>query len=247
MRDGRDLRGELRSILSDSHAAGSAAARICAACPDLLQVSGAALSITSGNALRATVCVSDPVMARIEELQFTTGVGPCVDAITTGRPVLSSDLAAPTEVRWPGFSREAQQAGVRAIFALPLRVGAIRLGVMDLYRDAPGGLSPLDLADAVTVADTATLAVIDMHGSTPVSDFDQECWDLATFYRVEVHQATGVLMHQLGFSAVEALATLRARAYTSGLPVVELARQIVAGAVAEPRNSGRPASNDPDG
>jgi hypothetical protein len=241
------LRDVLRSILFDSHATESTAARICAACPDLLPVTGAAISITGGTALRATVCVSDRVMARVEELQFTTGVGPCVDAITTGRPVLASDLAATSEARWPGFADEARQAGVRAIFALPLRIGAIRLGVMDLYRDAPGGLSPLDLADAVTVADTATLAVIDMHGSTPVSDLDEEWWDLATFYRVEVHQATGVLMHQLGVSAVEALARLRGRAYTSGLPVVELARRIVASAVAVPRQPDRAARNDRDG
>jgi GAF domain-containing protein/ANTAR domain-containing protein len=240
MRDPHDLRRALRSLLVDTHSSQSAAARICAASPDLLPVTGAAIAIAGADGSRGTVCVSDSVMARIEDLQFTTGVGPCVDAIVEGRPVLTADLNARDETRWPGFAYEAQRAGVRAIFALPLRIGAIRLGVMDLYRDTPGGLSRPDLADALTVADTATLALIDMHGRKPAGELDQEWWDLDTFYRVEVHQATGVLMQQLDLPAVEALAVLRARAYASGVAVIDLARSVVGSAAPRPPPGSRP-------
>jgi len=228
MRDRGEVRRVLRSILADPDAEESAAVRVCAACLDLLPVTGAAIAITDGDGLRGTVCVTDPVMARIEDLQFTTGVGPCVDAITEGRPVLTADLDAGAEARWPGFAYEAKQAGVRAIFALPLRIGAIKLGVMDLYRDSPGGLSRPDLADALTVADMAALAIVDMHGTKPAGDLDEEWWNLDTFYRVEVHQATGVLMYDLDLSAAEALASLRARAFASGVTVLDLSRSIVA-------------------
>ena len=77
----------------------------------------------------------------MEELQFTLGEGPCVESSGTGRPVLQPDLARTGPARWPGFSAAALEAGIGAVFALPLRVGAIRLGVLDLYRDAVGGLS----------------------------------------------------------------------------------------------------------
>jgi hypothetical protein len=223
-----DLRGTLRSILSDSQTRESAAARICAACPTLLHVTGAGISIAAKAGQRGTVCTSDAVMDRIEDLQFTTGVGPCVDAISLGAPVLASHLDASTEARWPGFALEARLAGAEAIFALPLRMGAIRLGAMDLYRDAPGPLSSEELADALTIAETATLAVLSMHDVTPAGDLDQEWWDLVSFYRVEIHQATGVLMDTLDLSAGEALARLRARAFASNVGVVELARSIVA-------------------
>ena len=228
MRDREDLPSILRSILIDSHASNTAAVRICAACPDLLPVTGAALTITGSASVRGTVCVSDPVMGRIEDLQFTTGIGPCIDAITHGTPVLVPELDASAEARWPGFAYEAKKAGAQAIFALPLRIGAIRLGAMDLYRDGPGGLSHPELAAALMVANTATLAVISMHDVTPAGDLDEEWWDLASFYRVEIHQATGMLMHQFDITAVEALVRLRARAFTSDVPVLKLARSIVA-------------------
>jgi hypothetical protein len=223
-----DLRQTLRAILADSRSTDSAAARICAACTTLLPVSGAAISITASAGQRGTVCTSDAVMERIEDLQFGTGVGPCVDAITSGAAVLAPHLDASLEARWPGFAYEASRAGAQALFALPLRVGAIRLGAMDLYRDTPGGLSTSDLTDALLIADAATLAVISMHDVTPAGDLDDEWWDLVTFYRVEIHQATGMLMDKLDVPAVEALARLRARAFASGIGVLELARQIVA-------------------
>jgi hypothetical protein len=222
-----DLRDTLRAILSDSRATESAAARICAACTTLLPVTGAAISVTADAGQRGTVCTSDAVMDRIEDLQFGTGVGPCVDAISSGAAVLAPHLDASSEVRWPGFAYEATRAGAAAIFALPLRVGAIRLGAIDLYRDTPGGLSAAELADALLIADAATLAVISMHDRTPAGDLDDEWWDVVTFYRVEIHQATGMIMDKLEVPALEALARLRARAFASGLGVLELARQIV--------------------
>jgi hypothetical protein len=228
MLERQELRDTLRAILSDSEATDSAAARICAACATLLPVTGAAISIIGSAGQRGTVCTSDVVMERIEDLQFGTGVGPCVDAISSGAAVLAPQLDASSEARWPGFAVEATRAGARAIFALPLRVGAIRLGAMDLYRDTPGGLSTTELTDALLIADAATLAVISMHDTTPAGDLDDEWWDVVTFYRVEIHQATGMLMDKLDVSAIEALARLRARAFAKGIGVVELARRIVA-------------------
>ena len=63
--------------------------------------------------------------------------------------------------RWPAFAPAACQAGAGAIFAFPLRIGAIRAGVMGLYRERPGPLSAFQLGDALIFADTATLLLLD--------------------------------------------------------------------------------------
>ena len=76
----------------------------------------------------------------IEELQYTLGEGPCVEAHTLNRVVLEPDLAHPSVPRWLAFTPHAVEAGVRAVFAFPLQVGTARLGALDLYRDGPGGL-----------------------------------------------------------------------------------------------------------
>lgn len=100
----------------------------------------------------AVVCATDEGSARIEELQFTLGEGPCVDAVRTGAPVLVPNLGEPNDLnvdRRPGFMEGAGAAGVRAVFAFPLRVGAINVGALDLYRNRPGALTAAQLSGAL--------------------------------------------------------------------------------------------------
>ena len=65
--------------------------------------------------------------------------------------------------RWPVFALAARQAGAAAIFAFPLQIGAIRAGVLGLYRERPGPLTAFQLGDALIFADTATLLLLDAH------------------------------------------------------------------------------------
>ena len=93
---------------------------------------------------------------------LTLGEGPCLDAATSGGPVLASDLAGgESGRRWPVFALAARQAGAAAIFAFPLQIGAIRAGVLGLYRERPGPLTAFQLGDALIFADTATLLLLD--------------------------------------------------------------------------------------
>ena len=98
---------------------------------------------------RGVLCSSDSTSGAVEDLQFTLGEGPCVDACRSGLPVFEPDLAAPGVSRWPAFTPPAMLAGVRAIFGFPLQVGSVRLGALDLYNDQPGDLRPEQVAEAV--------------------------------------------------------------------------------------------------
>jgi hypothetical protein len=155
-----------------------------------------------------------------------------VDASQTGRPVLQPDLARTAPLRWPAFAGGALQAGVRAVFAFPLRVGAIRVGVLDLYRDRIGPLSADDLTEALSFADAATLVLLNAQAGSPVRGAVQVLDD-----RAEVHQATGVVSVQAGVGLAEALVLLRARAFADQRPIGDLARDVLAGA-ADFRNVG---------
>jgi hypothetical protein len=64
-------------------------------------------------------------------------------------------------LNWPAFTPAALHSGTRAVFALPLQVGAIRLGVLDLYWTRSGPLSPHEVADALVFADTAGMLLLD--------------------------------------------------------------------------------------
>jgi hypothetical protein len=60
-----------------------------------------------------------------------------------------------------GLRQAACQAGAAAIFAFPLRIGAIRAGVLGLYRERPGPLTACQLGDALIFADAATVLLLD--------------------------------------------------------------------------------------
>ena len=202
---------------------------ICRSCVAALGISGAGIAMVTEEGNRGVVCATDEASARIEELQFDLGEGPCIDAVAAGGPVMIPDLdhAAGVEpARWPIFRDASRAAGVRAVFAFPLRIGGITVGVLDLYRDAPGDLDDDALAMALLAADTAALTLLELDVSNGAV-FDGD--DIArSTYRLEVHQATGIVQVQLGVSAEVALVMLRARAFASGRPVAEVARDVVA-------------------
>ena len=128
--------------------------------------------------------------------------------------------------------RAARQAGAAAIFAFPLRIGAIRAGVLGLYRERPGPLTAFQLGDALIFADTATLLLLDAQDqagsdlTAPAGPGGQPA-DLA-LRRAEIDQATGMLTEQLGAGIGDAFVRLRAYAYARDLRLTDVARDIVA-------------------
>ena len=208
------------------------AADVCAAVVPGVQVTGAWLSAALDAQAGHLMQVTDEVSRQLADLQLTLGEGPLLDASASSGPVLASDLAdGEWGTRWPAFAPAASQAGAAAVFAFPLVVGAIRAGVLGLYRDRPGPLSDFQLGDALVFADTATLLLLDAHdgpGSTgPVDGPGGQPADLAS-YRAEIDQATGMLTEQLGVSITDAFVRLRAYAYVNDIQLADVARDIVA-------------------
>src|SRR6266702_8927187 len=132
----------LRRILAALSDGGEAwsSARLCGVCREIVDVNGAGVMLMSGDLPRGSLCPTGEVSELIEELQYTLGEGPCVDAYHQDEVVSEPDLADPVTRRWPVFSPAAVQAGARAVFGFPLRVGTVRLAALNLSRDCPGAL-----------------------------------------------------------------------------------------------------------
>jgi hypothetical protein len=202
--------------------------KICEVCVQLLGVTGAGISMVNGAGVRSMICATNDVSARVEDLQFTLGEGPCVDAVSIGSPVLVDDLTVTVDIateRWPTFLKEARLIGIGAIFALPLRIGAINVGALDLYRDAPGGLDTAHLTAALMAADAAALALVQQH-SGEMAIGDDGIWS-ASMSEHQVHQATGMVQMQLGVSTDEAFVRLRAKAFALGRTIAAVAADVV--------------------
>jgi ANTAR domain len=193
-----------------------------------LGVDGICAGLGTGTTGMVLAWGQEEVSAELEELQFTLGQGPGVDA-AAGAPVLVADLAA-AAARWPVFAPAAAELGVRAVFALPLRIGAISVGALLAHRATPGPLVDGALADAFALADAVTLLLLHRQstGTGRVGDGPQPGWARPATYRAEVYQATGMISVQLGVSVAEALVRLRAYAYADGRLIAEVAADVVA-------------------
>jgi hypothetical protein len=202
--------------------------QLCRAAAADLAASGVAISLLSEMGVSAVAAASDVLSERVEELQFTLGEGPCLDAFTSRRPVLTEDLGATGAHRWPGYSSAAAEHGVRAVFAFPLAVGRSCLGALDVYRTHPGPLSSRSLATASIFADYATTTLLTGQqqagpGQAPPG------LDEVLASRFELHQAQGMLTVQLGVGLEEAMVRLRAHAFAQGRSLAAVARDVLAG------------------
>ena len=200
-------------------------AALCRAAANWLAVDGASVTVVSGLGVREPLSATGELSVRLEELLFTTGEGPGADDFMFGSPMLIPDLELVTE-RWPGFVPAAVAAGARALFAFPLQAGAIRVGVLSLYRAQPGPLTPQQLADALVFGDIALQLLLDSAaGISGLAGYQP--LDGLSGSRAEVYQATGMISVQLGVSLEEALVRLRAHAFAASTPLDDVAGNVV--------------------
>ena len=128
------------------------------------------------------------------------------------------------------------------------------IDVLDLYRTTPGPLRGNELRDVVAAVDVTTFMLLsasartgaghpgdDVHpdGQHPGGRYpdggreraypsDGAWWDGLSSDRAEVHQATGMILAQLGVEAQDAFVRLRAHAFAARRPLAEVARDVVA-------------------
>ena len=214
------------AALSDGGEAWSSA-RLCGAFRGIADVSGAGVMLMSGDMPRGSLCTTDEVSQLIEELQYTLGEGPCVDAYHQDQVVSEPDLADPSTLRWPAFTGPALRAGVRAIFGFPLRAGAVRLGTLDLYRVSPGPLTGDQHADALVMADVLARWVLETQAGALPGTVAGELEAGADFH-FAVHNAAGIVSAQQDISVTEALIRLRAYSFSNDRLLAEVAHDVIA-------------------
>jgi hypothetical protein len=193
-----------------------------------LPATWAGISLVEEGQVGGTIAGSDGHARELEDLQFELGEGPCVDAIHARRAVLESDLGGAGFGRWPGYAPAAYQAGARGVFAFPLQVGAVCVGVLDVYQDRSGPLAADAVGTALGFADLAMDMLVDGQAEAPAGQVEPDVNEMLA-PRLEVYQAQGMVMVDLGVSLTEAMALLRAHAFTLGRPLGDVARDVVAG------------------
>jgi hypothetical protein len=212
--------------LHDTDGAGPAPARLCEGCADVMAMTGAGIMLMSGDVAQGSVCSSNRVSALIEDLQFTLGEGPSVEAYQRDRAVLEPDHSGAGAGRWVAFSPPAVAAGAVAVFGFPMRVGSIRMGALNLYRDRPGPLDDEQHADGLVLAGVAARSVLAMQADASPGMIGAEL-EAGADFRFVIHQASGMVSAQLDVTVGEALVRMRAFAFAHDRPLAVVAEDVV--------------------
>lgn len=199
---------------------------LCNSAAEIVGVSGAGVMLMAGALPQGSLCTTNRVSELIEELQYTLGEGPCVDAYEQDRVVSEIDLANPRTPRWLAFTSRVLEEGVRAIFGFPLRQGVARIGALNLYRDQPGPLTDDQHADALVLSEVIAKWVLDAQAAAPTGTVAAALVEESDFHFI-VQNAAGMVSVQLGVSVTEAHLRLRAYAFREGLLVRDVASAIV--------------------
>ncbi|SDT60646.1 GAF and ANTAR domain-containing protein [Actinoplanes derwentensis] len=218
----------IRRLVADGPAASAGAVtfltHLCRVAARELPATGVGISLMAEKGVRGLCVASDDLGERLEELQFVLGEGPCIDAYATRRPVLCGDLAGQDPNRWPVYTPMVREAGIHAVFAFPLQIGAARLGTMDVLRDRAGPLRAGEIETALLIADISVDVLLagqeddSGDGSGLVGDVGN---------RAQLFQAQGMVMVQLGVPLHEALTRMRAYAYANDRRLADVARDVV--------------------
>jgi hypothetical protein len=234
MNSGMPLAERFRAALSEQATPDAdpelLAQRLARAVARVLPVDGAGISVGVEPGRQFPLGASDPTSGLAERLQFTVGAGPCLQASAARQPVfvVEEDMAR----RWPAFhDLLVARTPYRGIVALPLRRGLAGAGAIDLYFRRDGEVAVLDVFAAMTVGDLVVAALAEAAVWSSWADTEGPDWlqSPSARHRAGVWEAMGLISVELDVDADQALAVLRAQAYSQGRTVDDLAAEVVGG------------------
>ena len=177
-----------------------------------------------------TWAYTDPESPAVDQVQYDTGHGPCLDAMRYGDALVVENTTE-AEPRWPRFEEECAHHGICSTASLPLLVHDESIGALNLYARTPGAF-PLDVLHRARVFATSAAAVahnsLRYHEAVALGEGLTE----AMASRATIEQAKGVLMARSAIGPDEAFALLVRASQRENRPLREVAADLVARTVA---------------
>lgn len=164
----------------------------------------------------------------LDEVQYRSGLGPCLDAARPDGPPFAASEDLTAETRWPDFAAVAAGHGCTAVLSLRLHPAAGPdqvAGSLNLYSCHPHRMTSTDRYTAVLLATHGSLALARARAAE-LAGARQDQLNRAIDSRDVIGQAKGILMHREGISAADAFELLRRTSQELNIKLVDLARTL---------------------
>ncbi|WP_233225969.1 GAF and ANTAR domain-containing protein [Amycolatopsis sp. CA-126428] len=167
------------------------------------------------------------IAADLDDVQYRTGSGPCLDAARPDGPAYSLDQDLSRTSAWPQFAAVATAHGLNAVLSTAL-LPAQRAGVggaLNIYAHR-GGITETDRHCALLLATHASLALQQARGAE-IADLERTHLHRAIASRDVIGQAKGILMARQGIDADAAFRLLRRASQDLNVKLADIAAALV--------------------
>lgn len=191
----------------------------------LFSATGAGVMMVDESTVLCAVAATDEPARILEERQEQVGRGPCVEALTFDRTILVQDMT--TDPRWPELAQDMAEVGVRAVLGVPIRLGGLPVGSLNVYSSQPGEWNHSQVAALEAyggLLDGLLLASLLAQANEQLVHQLQRALD----NRVIIERAVGVVMATNKVDAVTAFGHLRRQARSTQTRAAEVAAQLLA-------------------
>jgi len=194
-------------------------------CHDLLDVDSAGILLANATDELEVVASTSEATTLVEMMQLDADAGPCLECFRTRAVVSVPDIDIGSS-RWPNFSATARAAGIRSVYAIPLRLRETTIGTLNLMRNTCGELNPHDIRAAQALADVATVGILQERSIRDASRLRDQLQE-ALSSRIVIEQAKGVVAETANVSVEAAFALIRQHARSHQSTLSGVARQLV--------------------
>ncbi len=214
LQDRADQESDLRSALND----------VTEACVEMFDVAGSGIMIADDQNILRYAAASDGPGRQLEVAESNTGQGPCTEAFVTDRTVAVADLAV--EHQWPDLLKAVGPLQIRAVLGVPVRLGAITIGTLDVYRNRPQAWDESEqraLNRYADLVETTLVTALSAHRAEELAGQLQYALD----YRITIERGVGYLMARDGVDAVTAFNRLRRAARSTQRKIGDVATELL--------------------
>ncbi len=198
---------------------------LVARCVEILDTAAAGILLADAEGHLRAVAASSEQAHLLELFQLQNDEGPCMEAFSTGVPVIHTELNSAIE-QWPRFSPHAIRAGYHSVYAIPLRLRGDIIGALNLFRSERGSLADGDIDLARAFADLASITILQAQEATEARRRDAQL-QYALDSRIIIEQAKGMLAEHAHIDMPTAFDHIRARARNTNTKLTDLAAHIV--------------------